>query len=350
MPTVHDLPVLFSAQGGEIFLLGQVADIIRNRQVGSIITYVVNRNINFTNICTKNCLFCAYSVYFDSNEGYFDISPEFFRKKIETTFPYRITEVCVQGGIHPKLNFEVYLEILSILKEIAPTVHIHAFSPQEVFNAANTAEEDVEDVLREFKKHGLGSLPGTAAEILDDTIREKICPRKVNTAEWTHIIKLSHQIGIPTTATIMFGHIEKYQHWIKHLQFLREIQEETMGFTEFIPLPFIAENTPLKRESIFNLQELNDLDYIKFYAVSRLYLGDIFKNIQTSWVKLGFPLAQMTLTNGCNDFGGTLFEENITSSAGGEFGQIITPEKFQASIQQLNRPFSERGTLYTLLK
>ena len=349
IPTVDDLPILFSVQGRETLLLGQVADIIRERQVGSTITYVVNRNINFTNICSKRCLFCAYSVNIDSKDGFFEISADYLRKKIDETRPYHITEVCVQGGIHTALDLERYLEILQNLKEIDPKLHIHAFSPQEVAHAAETAGEEIEDVLREFKKRGLGSLPGTAAEILDDEIRRIICPNKLNTAEWIHIIETAHRLGIPTTSTILFGHIESHLHWISHLSLLRQIQEKTRGFTEFIPLPFISYNTPLKRNSNFQINELSRLDYIKFYAVARLFLGDIFNNIQTSWVKLGFPMAQVTLTVGCNDFGGTLFEENITRSAGGGYGQLVTPEKFQESIHQLQRPFCERGTLYNLL-
>jgi 7,8-didemethyl-8-hydroxy-5-deazariboflavin synthase CofH subunit len=349
VPTVEELAVLFSAQGQEIFLLAQVADIIRERQVGPIITYVVNRNINFTNVCTNKCLFCAYSVPPNSIAGYIDVSIKTFREKIEQTLPYHITEVCVQGGIHPEITFETYLDILQNLKEIDPNLHIHAFSPQEITHAAHSIGEDVEDVLREFKRKGLDSIPGTTAEILDDKIRRIICPQKISSSKWIDIIELSHQLGIPTTATILFGHIENFNHWIHHLAILRKIQEKTRGFTEFIPLPFIAENTPLKKKSPSQINELYGLDYIKFYAVSRLYLGDIFKNIQTSWVKLGLPLAQITLTTGCNDFGGTLFEENITRSAGGSFGQLVTPEKFQSCIQQLERTACERGTLYNLL-
>ena len=326
-----------------------MADIIRERQVGSIITYVVNHNINFTNICTKNCLFCAYSVDTNSANGYLDISVDFFRQKIEDSHPYQITEVCIQGGIHPRLNFESYLQILNNLREIDPSIHIHGFSPQEVAHAARSSKEEIEDVLLEFKKNGLGSIPGTAAEILDDKIRKMMCPNKISSSEWIHIIELAHQLRIPTTATILFGHIEDYRHWIKHLSLLRQIQERTGGFTEFIPLPFIAKNTQLKKKFPFRLSKLTDLDYIKFYAVSRIFLGDVFKNIQTSWVKLGFPLAQITLTTGCNDFGGTLFEENITRSAGGSFGQVATPEKFQTSIRQIRREFCERGTLYNLI-
>ena len=349
-PTSDELEILFSAQGREILLLGQVADIIRERQTGSVITYVVNRNINFTNICVNNCLFCAYSVPPNSKDGYFDISFDSLRKKIEETHPYRITEVCVQGGIHPKVTFETYLEILRNIKEIDPSLHIHAFSPQEIAHAAHSIGEDIEVVLREFKHHGLDSIPGTAAEILDDNIRQIICPQKISSAEWIHIIELSHQLRIPTTATILFGHIENFNHWIHHFSVLRMIQEETQGFTEFIPLPFIGKNTRLMTNFSSQINKLTGLDYMKFYAVSRLYLGEFFKNIQTSWVKLGFPMAQITLTTGCNDFGGTLFEENITRSAGGSFGQFITPEKFRSSIQQLQRTPRERGTLYNLLR
>ncbi|MFX0170562.1 MAG: 7,8-didemethyl-8-hydroxy-5-deazariboflavin synthase subunit CofH [Candidatus Hodarchaeota archaeon] len=348
-PTTNDLSILFSAHGRDILLLGQVADIIRERQVGATITYVVNRNVNFTNVCSINCPFCAYSVSADSEKGYLDYSVDYLQKKIEETYPYRITEVCVQGGIHPAINFEIYLEILRNFKTIDPTLHIHAFSPQEVYHAALSSEIEIEEVLQEFKQHGIGSLPGTAAEILDDNLRRKICPKKIKTAKWVQIIKIAHNLGIPTTSTILFGHIEKPQHWIQHLSLIRQIQEETHGFTEFIPLPFIAKKTSLKKKYRTQIPKFSGLDYVKFYSVARLYLGDIIKNIQTSWVKLGFPLAQLTLTTGCNDFGGTLFEENITRSAGGEYGQVTTPEKFQSKILQLKRPFSERGTLYNLL-
>ncbi|MFX0014131.1 MAG: 5-amino-6-(D-ribitylamino)uracil--L-tyrosine 4-hydroxyphenyl transferase CofH [Promethearchaeota archaeon] len=348
IPTINELKILFSSQGREILLLGQVADIIRKRQVGSIITYVVNRNINFTNVCSKNCLFCAYSVPVDSIDGYIDISTEFLREKINQTHPYRITEVCVQGGIHPNITFDTYLEIIKNLKSIDPTIHIHAFSPQEIVHAAKSIGQDVVDVLKEFKRNGLDSVPGTAAEILDDKIRKIICPAKLSSSEWIDIIEQCHQLRIPTTATILFGHIENSNHWIHHLSLLKIIQEKTGGFTEFIPLPFIAANTRLKKDTSFHIQELSKLDYIKFYAVSRLFLGETFRNIQTSWVKLGFPLAKITLESGCNDFGGTLFEENITRSAGGTFGQFITPEKFQTSIHQLQRIPCERGTLYNL--
>jgi 7,8-didemethyl-8-hydroxy-5-deazariboflavin synthase CofH subunit len=349
-PSIDDLPTLFSSQGRDIFLLSHVADIIRERQVGSTITYVINRNINFTNICIKKCPFCAYSVPKDSEKGYLRISRDYFLQKIEETRPYQITEVCIQGGIHPEIGLETYIEILRNIREIDPTLHIHAFSPQEVTHAAKSSGEDIDSVLREFKRHGIGSLPGTAAEILDDKIRKLICPNKISTLEWVHIIKTAHKLGIPTTSTILFGHIEKDQHWIRHLSLLKEIQEETHGFTEFIPLPFISENTVFQRMYGDQIRKLTSLEYIKYYAIARMYLGDVFKNIQTSWVKLGFPLAQVTLTAGCNDFGGTLFEENITRMAGGKFGQITTPEKFQKRISSLNRPFSERGTLYNHIR
>jgi FO synthase subunit 2 len=348
-PTIEDLEILFSAQGREILLIGLIADKLRERQVGNVITYVINRNINFTNICSKQCLFCAYSVESNSTLGYFDISIESFRKKIEETRPFRITEVCIQGGIHPKLNYEMYLEILDNLTKLNSNLHIHAFSPQEVFHAAETGEIDVETVLLEFKRHGLGSLPGTAAEILNDDIRKIICPNKIGTSKWIEIIELAHKLGIPTTSTILFGHIENPTHWITHLSILKQIQEKTGGFSEFIPLPFIAENTLLRKKASNSIANLTQLDYIKFYAVARLFLGGTIKNIQTSWVKLGFPLAELTLKAGCNDFGGTLFEENITRSAGGEFGQFTKPEKFQESISHLQRPYCERGTLYNLL-
>jgi FO synthase subunit 2 len=348
-PSENDLETLFLAKGREINVIGQVADIIRRQQVGETITYIINRNINFTNVCSKKCLFCAFSVNPHSQFGYFNTSRQYFKQKIEEINSYPITEVCVQGGIHPDLNFEAYLQILDNLKSLNPQLHIHAYSPQEVFNAAETDQLDIEAVLKEFKFHGLGSLPGTAAEILDDELRKYLCPKKISTSKWVEIIKLAHELGIPTTSTILFGHIENYKHWITHLSIIRRIQIETKGFTEFIPLPFVAENTPLSKNESTLIKKLTKLDFIKFYAVSRLYLGDIFKNIQTSWVKLGLPLAESTLQAGCNDLGGTLFEENITRSAGGVFGQFKTPEQLQKCISRLQRPYCERGTLYNLL-
>ncbi len=314
--------------------------------MGDEITYVVNLNINFTNVCTKRCLFCAYSVPSNSTHGYLRYSSDYFKEMIAKTSPYQITEVCVQGGIHPSLNFEIYSEILTNLRKVAPHLHIHAFSPQEILNAAQSAKLDIDDVLHEFKKFGLNSMPGTAAEILDDKIRKKICPNKLSTSEWREIIEIAHQSSIPTTATILFGHIENWHHWITHLSLLKEIQENTNGFSEFIPLPFIAKKTNLKVQYQDELLSLHTLDYLKFYSVARLYLGALFHNIQTSWVKLGIPLCQATLHAGCNDFGGTLFAENITRSAGGKFGEYQTPEMLQSYIKQMNRPYRERKTLY----
>ncbi|MHA1228084.1 MAG: 5-amino-6-(D-ribitylamino)uracil--L-tyrosine 4-hydroxyphenyl transferase CofH [Candidatus Hodarchaeales archaeon] len=331
-----------------MLLISYIADLIRERQVGSVVTYVVNLNINFTNICTKGCLFCAYSVPPKSKEGFFNISKDFIKQKIQKTSPYKITEVCVQGGINPQLRYENYLQILKSIREIDPSIHIHAFSPQEVQNAVVTSEKTIEEVLVEFKKQGLDSMPGTAAEILDNKIRRKICPKKINTEKWVEIITLAHEKKIPTTATIMFGHIESMEHWVKHLSIIKNIQEETHGFTEFIPLPFIGEKTPLVNEAKFNIAKMTEMDYLKFYSLARLYLGNEIPNIQTSWVKLGFPMAQLTLNAGCNDIGGTLFEENITRSAGGSFGQVVTPPKIQEYIKEINRPFAERDTLYNI--
>ncbi len=345
-PNKTDLEVLYKSKGREIFVLAHVADIVRERQVGNDITYVVNLNINFTNICVKNCLFCAYSVPNKSTEGFLRYSSEYFEETIAKTFPYQITEVCVQGGIHPSLDFEIYNEIITNLRKVAPKIHIHAFSPQEIMNAATKSNLEVEEVLKELKKSGLDSIPGTAAEILNDDIRRIICPNKISTKEWTEIITIAHQTSIPTTATILFGHIENWEHWVEHLSILKQLQEQTKGFSEFIPLPFIAEKTKLKKQFEEQIQSLNSLDYLKFYSIARLYLGESFHNIQTSWVKLGIPLAQLTLNAGCNDFGGTLFLENITRSAGGLFGERQTPEMIQAHIQQLSRPFRERKTLY----
>jgi len=345
-PSPSEAYELFKVQGREIYLLAYIADQIREIQVGSAISYVVNLNLNFTNICTKNCLFCAYSVPPQSPNGFFEISEDFIIEKIKLTHPYEITEVCIQGGIHPHSSFETYLQLLRRLRRIKPTIHIHAFSPQEIYHAAQTAELTIQEVLREFKQAGLDSIPGTAAEILDDEIRRLICPNKINTTQWLNVIKTAHELAIPTTSTIMFGHIETPKHWIGHLELLKKLQEDTCGFTELIPLPFISKNTLLAQKYPSKLLHMTHLDYLKFYAVSRLFLGEVIPNLQTSWVKLGFPLAQLTLNAGCNDIGGTLFEENITRSAGGVHGQVVTPSEIQSLISTMGRPFKQRDTLY----
>lgn len=345
-PSPDEAYKLFKVQGRDIYLLAYIADQIREIQVGSAISYVLNLNINFTNICTKKCLFCAYSVTPESSNGFFEISEEFIKEKMQLTLPHEITEVCVQGGIHPHSSFETYLHLLQNIRRIKPKIHIHAFSPQEIHHAAKTADLSIQEVLKEFKLAGLDSMPGTAAEILDDEIRKTICPNKINTAQWMHIIRTAHELAIPTTSTIMFGHIETPKHWVQHLVLLKELQEETNGFTEFIPLPFISKNTRLAQQYPSQLMHMTNLDYLKFYAVSRLFLGEVIPNLQTSWVKLGIPLAQMTLIAGCNDIGGTLFEENITRSAGGVYGQGITPSEIQNLITELGRPFKQRDTLY----
>lgn len=349
LPCIEDLNVLFKAEGRDIFEIARIADIIRDYQVGNEITYVINRNINFTNVCINNCLFCAYSVNEGSKNAYLDLTYESLKKKIEETKPYSITEVCLQGGIHPKLDFTDYCDLLENIHRIDPYLHIHAFSPQEIKHAANTSQIDIEDILKEFRRKGLGSVPGTAAEILDDSIRKIVCPSKVSTTEWIHIIETAHSLGIPSTATILLGHIENTKDWITHLAIIRDIQEKTEGFTEFIPLPFIESETPLSKSSSYSSRRLNYLDYLLFYSVARLFLGDEIPHLQTSWVKLGLSFSQLLLTAGCNDFGGTLFEENITRCAGGTFGQSTTPEEFQRRIVQLNRPFKQRDTLYQIL-
>ncbi len=345
-PSPGEAYELFKVQGRDIYLLAYIADQVREIQVGPAISYVVNLNLNFTNVCTKNCLFCAYSVSPQSSNGFFEISEDFIAEKIKRSLPHEITEICIQGGIHPHSSFETYLQILRNLRRIKPKIHIHAFSPQEIHHAAQTADLTIQEVLKEFKKAGLDSMPGTAAEILDDEIRRLICPNKIKTAQWLDIIKTAHELTIPTTSTIMFGHIETPNHWIRHLELLKELQQETGGFTEFIPLPFVSKKTLLAQKYSSQLLCMTNLDYLKFYAISRLFLGEVIPNLQTSWVKLGFPLALMTLNAGCNDIGGTLFEENITRSAGGVYGQVVTPSEIQSLISTLGRPFKQRDTLY----
>lgn len=345
----EELLQLYKAKGSDILALAQAADQIRERQIGNKITYVLNHNINFTNICHNNCLFCAYSVKKEDSNAFLDISFKSWKEKLSAVTNYNITEVCIQGGINPELTYQSYIDILKIVKNINPTLHIHAFSPEEIKNATALAGHEIEDTLIDFRKNGLGSIPGTAAEILDDSIRKKICSKKLTTNEWIDIITLAHDLKIPTTSTILIGHIENPHHWVNHLKILKDIQVKTNGFTEFVPLLFISKNTKLKQHKKFQLNSLSILEIIKFYAASRLYLGKFIPNIQTSWVKLGIDIAKITLLSGCNDFGGTLFEENITKSAGGEFGDNFLPKQIINNINDLNRIPQQRSTIYEYL-
>jgi len=339
---------LFKTKGTELNALILVANELRRRAVGDTVTFVINRNINFTNICVKRCGFCAFSKRLNEPGAYLLSVSKIVEMAKEATL-MGATEVCIQGGIHPKLDENFYLEVCRAIKRAVPTIHIHAFSPEEINYGAEGAGMSVEEYLKGLKDAGLDSIPGTAAEILNDQIRGTICPRKIKTARWVQIIKTAHRLRIPTTSTIMYGHVDKPEHWAKHLVLLREIQRETGGFTEFVPLTFVHPNTPIYRDGLAR-PGATGTDDMKMYATSRLVLYGYIKNIQVSWVKLGVKFAQACLNAGANDFGGTLMDERISSAAGANSGQYLSPEQMQRAIKVVGRVPAQRTTTYHLVK
>ncbi|ENN96480.1 FO synthase subunit 2 [Methanocaldococcus villosus KIN24-T80] len=327
------------------------ADSLRKEIVGDIVTYVVNRNINFTNICVNNCRFCAFRVNERDKRAYFLDIDEIVKKAIEAK-KLGCTEVCIQSGLHPKIDTYYQAKILKEIHEALKPygdIHIHAFSPMEVYFGAENAGLDIKEALKILKESGLNSMPGTAAEILDDEIREIICPNKIKTKDWIRIIKTAHKLEIPTTATMMYGHIEEYKHIVNHIYIIKEIQEETGGFTEFVPLSFIYQNSPLYKEGLARAGA-SGIEDLKVIAISRIIFKDILKNIQASWVKLGKKMVQVALRCGANDVGGTLIEENISRSAGSEHGVSLSVKEIREMIERVNLIPKQRDTLYNIIR
>jgi FO synthase len=339
---------LFDTRGEDFWRVCAAADELRRVVNGETVAYVVNRNITYTNICSFQCQFCSFSKgKFSANlrgKPYdFDLG-EIARRSREG-WARGATEVCIQGGIHPSYTGRHYLDILAALKEAVPGMHVHAFSPLEIHQGAATLGMGVREFLVELRDAGLGSLPGTAAEILDDDIRRQICPDKLSTGEWLSVMETAHELGIRSTATIMFGHVERPVHWARHLLHLRRLQARSGGFTEFVPLPFVAAETPifLKGHSRFGptLREA-----VLMHAVARLVLHSLIPNIQSSWVKMGTEGIARCLEAGANDFGGTLMDESISRSAGATHGQEMSPEQIEQTIRALGRTPRQRTTLY----
>jgi len=336
----------------ELNALILTADYLRKSKVGDIVTFIINRNINFTNICTKNCRFCAFSTNKDDPEAY-NLSIEQIIKKAREAWKLGATELCIQGGINETLDVDYYAKIITSIKKEIPDIHIHGFSPQEIYDGGQKLGFSIKETLNYLKDAGLNSIPGTASEILIDGIREKICPNKINVETWIKVVKTAHKLQIPTTCTILYGHIETRKDRIIHLDILRKIQEETAGFTEFVPLSFIPWNTNLfqniMKQNKLNVKESTGIEDIRMYAVSRLFLDNI-KNIQVSWVKLGEKLAQFCLNIGANDFGGTLMEESISKSAGATHGEYISPERIKRIILDIGRIPAQRTTTYEMVQ
>ncbi len=319
----------------------RIADEIRRKSVGDIVTYVVNRNINFTDICINDCKFCSFR-----NKKKYKLALNEIREKVIEAVDYGCTEVCIQGGLLPDADLDFYISILDTVREVSKKIHIHAFSPMEVFHAARNSKLEIDDVLYELKKAGLDSMPGTAAEILNDEIRRFICPNKISSEKWIEIIKKAHKIGIPTTATMMYGHVDSWDERIEHILTIKKIQEETGGFTEFIPLPFMWKNNELGKYS----KGSSGFDDLLVIAIARILLYPEIINIQASWVKLGHKLAQAALYVGANDLGGTLMEENISKAAGATSGEFISVEELRMLIKTAGRIPKERDTLYHILE
>jgi len=349
--SVEDGVALFGAQGLEFHALCLVADEIRRRAVGDVVTYVVNRNINFTNVCIKRCGFCAFSRGHREEQGYFLPITELIRRAKEA-WDLGATEVCIQAGLPPKMPGDLYLEICRALKAELPDLHIHGFSPEEVLYGATRSECSIEEYLARLKAAGVGSLPGTSAEILDDSLRRTISPGRISVADWRRVISGAHRLRIPTTSTIMFGHVETAHHRAAHLALIREIQKETGGITEFVPLGLIHDEAPMYRKQTVPGVRPGALgiEVVKMHAIARVMLTPWIKNIQVSWVKEGPKLAQLCLEAGANDLGGTLINESISTAAGATHGQLVPPRELRRWIYDARRVPAERTTTYAIRK
>ena len=335
---------LLTADGDELTALVRAADTARAADVGDEVTYVINRNINWTNICFVGCQFCAFAVH-RKDPGAYNHSIEHVLAKVQDAIDRGASEVCMQGGINPESDAFFYRDLLLAIRARHPTLHIHAFSPMEVMYGARRTGMTYRDYLTMLRDAGLGTVPGTAAEILDDDVREVLSHKKVDVRTWVDIITTAHALGIRSTATVMYGHIETPAHIARHLELIRDIQKRTGGFTEFVPLRFIHTLTALYQKGLVTPPPVGALDF-RVYAVSRLMLRGWIDNLQTSWVKLGTELAQLTLAAGCNDFGGTLMEESITKAAGGEAGEYLPEPEIRALIRGAGRIPVQRTTTY----
>lgn len=348
--SVDDGAGLFAAERDAFDQLIAAADELRRRRVGERAGYVINRNVNFTNVCVKRCGFCAFSRGHRAEQGYFLPTEEVLRRVGEAR-DLGATEVCIQAGLPPRIQGNFYIDLCAAIKREFPDIHVHAFSPEEILYGATLSERSIEDYLKALKDVGLGSMPGTSAEILDDRVREIISPGRISVRDWTAVIRAAHRTGIPTTSTIMFGHIETAMDRARHLGLLRQIQKETGGITEFVPLSFIASEAPMVKKSLVPgiLTNIAKEDVLKMYAVARLMLDPWIPNIQASWVKQGAVLARECLRAGANDFGGTLMNESISTSAGAQHGQFLHPAEMRAWIRAAGRVPVQRTTTYQTL-
>ena len=349
--SVEDGVTLYNTTGIDFHLVGLVADEIRRRRVGDIVSYVVNRNINFTNVCIKQCGFCAFSRDFREEEGYFLPTEEIVRRAKEA-HQLGATEVCIQAGLPPDMEGDLYENICREIKKEIPDIHIHGFSPEEILYGATRSETSIEEFLKRMKEAGEDTLPGTSAEILDQKLRDKISPGRISVKNWEKVIKTAHKMGINTTSTMMFGHVETLEDRVKHIAKLREIQKETGGFTEFVPLNFIPDEAPMYKHQLHEgiKDGASGNDVLLTHAIARIMLNNSINNLQMSWVKEGQKMSQLLLMWGANDFGGTLINESISTSAGSEHGQLLRPKEIRRLIKEIGRIPAERDTNYKILR
>ena len=351
-PRVAEIERLFRARGPEVEAVARVADELRRRRAGDTVTYVVNRNINYTNQCYFRCGFCGFSRGPKSlnlrGDPYILNVHEVVHRSVEA-WERGATEVCLQGGIHPDFTGDFYVSVLEAIKQRLPQMHVHGFTPLEVWQGAHTLGVSVREFLTRLRDAGLGTLPGTAAEILDDRVRAHLCPDKVRTAEWAEVMITAHELGLRATTTMMMGHIDGPRSWANHLEVLRQIQRRTGGFTEFVPLPFVHMGSPIFLQGRARPGPTWD-EVVLVHAVGRIALDGLIDNIQASWVKLGLDGGRRLLEAGCNDLGGTLMDENISRASGAAHGQLATPEQIEATIRAAGRRPARRTTVYELIE
>ncbi len=345
--SAEDALILFDTTGLEYSAMAMTADELRRRAVGDAVTYVVNRNINFTNVCIKRCGFCAFSRDFRQEEGYFLPINEIVRRAKEA-WDYGATEVCIQAGLPPQMEGDLYIRLCEAIKEELPDIHIHGFSPEEVLYGSIRSRCSIREYLEGLKAAGVGSLPGTSAEILDQELRDRISPGRITVDQWKEVIITAHELGIPTTSTIMFGHVETNEHIVRHIDLLRDIQKQTGGITEFVPLSFVHNEAPMFMKSLDEGVRTGPtgMDVVKVHAIARIMLNNWIPNIQASWVKEGSRVSQLLLNAGVNDLGGTLINESISTSAGAQHGQLMRPAEFRQMIREAGRIPVERYTTY----
>ncbi len=350
--SIDEAVVLFDAEGSlNVNAIALAADELRRRTVGDVVTYVINRNINFTNVCIKHCTFCAFSRGHREEEGYY-LPVEEIVGRAREAWELGATEVCIQAGLPPKMKGDYYIELTRAIKAELPEIHIHGFSPEEVLYGSIRARCSIREYLQGLKEAGVGTLPGTSAEILEQEVRDLISPGRITKDQWVEVVTTAHELGVRTTSTIMYGHVETSQHKATHLALLRDIQKQTGGFTEFVPLGFVHTEAPMYHKGLVAdvRPGATGAEVVKMYAVARLMLNNWIPNLQVSWVKEGPKLSQLLLNAGGNDFMGTLMNESISTSAGAAYGQCMKPREMRHLIRDAGRIPAERSTTYEILR